>query len=198
MLPDRVRRLIDTAQGMAMLTYGVMRLGRLMAINTRKRILGMTAPGGTPELNEAIDAGFDVALRIKKAMAADSAGGKQVTLDEMLHSVSDGDVRASMQKLVNAIESIVRGERPDIFDLIPTVVEAILEFLGVLRDALADKRITPDEILAGVSTQGLRPVLQKAIDGLDKIPGEMSGMDMWKMMGLVQRVTARLPELLAK
>lgn len=198
MASGRTRQLVDSAIGAAMLAYGVLRYARTVAVNTGKRVLGMTAPSATKELDEALDAGMKVALRIKQAMAENSENGKQVTLEEMLHTVSDGDVRASIQKLVDAIEGIVHGEKVDIFDLIPTVVEAILEFLGTLRDALADKRVTPDEILNGVSTQGLRPELQRAIDGLDKIPGELQGMDMWKMIALVQKIAAYLPQLLAK
>lgn len=198
MVPSRIRSAARSAWGMAMLAYGLARLTGAVAINTGKRTLGMTKPSSTKELDEALDAAFDLAIAIKKSMAPGGPGGKQITLDEILSTVTDGSLKESVVALVDAIEGLIRGERLDLFALIPTVTDALLDFMGTLRDALADRRVSPDEILHSVTTGDVRPELKKAIEGAAKIPDELSGLDMWKMMSLMQRVAGRLPELMAK
>lgn len=202
MLREKLRNLGQSAQGVVMLAYGTAvlgaRLGRHLALNTGKRILGMTAPAGTRELDEAIDYLFDAAIKIKNALAETSPGGKTVTLDELLSTVSDGAVRESISNMWDAIEAITRGGKVDIFDLIPKATDVVLDLLGTLRDALADRRVTLDEILSGVTDGGIRADLQRAIEGIEKVPAELQGLDMWKMIALVQKIAAKLPALLAK
>jgi hypothetical protein len=196
MVPARLRDLVNSARGLAMLTYGVLRYARLVATNTGKRVLRMTAPSATKELDEAIDAGFDLAIRIKKALSESSPGGKTVTLDELMDTVSDGAVRESIEDFWNAITAIVAGQRPEAGELARTIIGATMDLLGTLRDALADNKVTADELLHGITDGNIREELKRAIDGLDKIPGELQGMDMWKMIALVQKISAKLPALL--
>lgn len=177
------------------------RLFRRLSVNTAERIFSpMTAPAGLTETIEALDGGMEVAVRLRHAIAETGPGGKKVTLDEMLHTVSDGEVKDTIRNLYAAVEQLIQnrgGNFSAILDLIPTLVEAVLDFLQTLRVALQDRRVTPDEILAGVSTKGMRPALQKAIDGADKIPAELKGLDFGKMMQLMNRVMGWLPQLLA-
>lgn len=202
MLREKLRDLGQSALGAAMLAYGAAvlsaRLTRHLAYNTGRRILRMTAPAGTKELDEAIDYLFGAAIKIKNAVAEGSPGGKAVTLDELLSTVSDGAVKESIGNMWDAIEQITRGGRVDIFDLIPKATEVVLDLLGTLRDALADKRVTIDEILSGISDKGISDELRRALEGIEKVPAELSGLDMWKMIALVQKIAAKLPALLAK
>lgn len=155
----------------------------------------MTAPSGIDETIEVLDAGFATAIRLKNMLTAGSPGGKQATLDELLSTVTDGEMKDSIRNLVDAVEKIVKGSKVDLFELIPVVVQAILDFLTTLKAALEDKRIAPEEILHGVTDGDLRPELSKAIEGIDKIPAELKGMDMMKMFAIFQRITQYLPKL---
>jgi hypothetical protein len=192
----RLREAASTALSLAFLTRQLAGYAGVVIINTGKRILGMTAPSATKELDEALDAGFDFAIRIKKALSASSPGGKTVTIDELMDTVSDGAVRESIEDFWNSIAAIVAGKRPEIGELARTIIGATLDLLGTLRDALADGKVTADELLHGITDGNIRDELKRAIDGLDKIPAELQGMDMWKMIGLVQRISAKLPALL--
>lgn len=201
MLREKLRDLGQSALGAAMLAYGAAVLGarltRHLAFNTGRRILGMTT-AGTPELDQAIDYLFNAAIKIKNALVETSPGGKAVTLDELLSTISDGAVKESISSMWDAIEQIAHGGKVDIFDLIPKATEVVLDLLGTLRDALADKRVTVDEILSGISDQGISDELRRALEGIEKVPAELSGLDMWKMIALVQKIAAKLPALLAK
>lgn len=195
----RLRDHARSALGLATLAYGVLRYARTVAVNTGKRVLHpMTAASGTQELDQVIDYLFGAVIRIKDSRAAGSPGGKSITLDELLSTVSDGAVRESFSNLWDAIEAIVKGGKVDIFDLIPKATDAVLDLLGTLRDALADKRVTIEEILSGITDGGIREDLRRALEGIEKIPAEIQGLDMWKMIGLVQKIAAKLPQLLAK
>lgn len=202
MLREKLHNLSRAALGAGMLGYGAtvlgVRLARNLAANTGRRILGMTAPVGTKELDEAIDYLFDAAIKIKNARATGSPGGTTITLDELLSTVSDGAVKESIRNLWDAIEQITHGGGVDIFDLIPKVTEVLLDLLGTLRDALADKRVTIDEILSGISDQGISDELRRALEGIEKVPAELQGLDMWKIIALAQKVAAKLPGLLTK
>lgn len=156
----------------------------------------MTTPSSTKELDEALDAGFDFAIRIRKALAEGGPGGKTVTLDELMDTVSDGAVKESIREFWDAIAAIIGGERPNAGELARTVIGATMDLLGTVRDALADGRVTADELLHGITDGNIREELKRAIEGLDRIPSELQGMDMWKMIALVQRISAKLPQLL--
>jgi hypothetical protein len=196
-VPARLRGLAEQARGLALLTYGALRYARLVATNTGKRVLGMTSASPTKELDEALDAGFDFAIRIKRALSASGPGGTTVTLDELMSTVTDGAVKESIREFWDAITAITAGERPEVAELARTVIGAVMDLLGTVRDALADDgRVTADELLHGITDGGIRDELSRAIEGLDKIPGELQGMDMWKMIALVQRISAKLPALL--
>lgn len=157
----------------------------------------MTTPAGMPELYDVIDAGFGVAIRLKRAIDPNGPSGKQVTLDELLDTVTDGKMREATRDLVDAIEDLINKKPVDAFALIPVVVTAILDWLSTLRIALEDRKVDLNELLHGVTDGELRPELEKAIQGIDKIPSELKGMDMMKMFGLFQRISAYLPQLLA-
>lgn len=161
----------------------------------------MTAPAtGLTETLEALDGGMEVIVRLKHAIAAASPGGKQVTLDEMLHTVSDGELKDSIKNLYAAVEKMVAAHAisfSGVLELLPVVSDAIVDFLHTLKNAIQDRHIDPNEVLEGVSTEGLRPALQKAIDGAEKIPAELKGMDFSKSMQLMNRAMGWLPQLLA-
>ena len=193
----QAREVVHTALGMAILAYSAADAARRIILNTGKRVLRMTAPSSTPELDQVIDAGLDFAIRIKNMLSATSPGGKTVTLDELLDTVSDGNVRESIAQLWDVVSEIVRNPDADKFQLIGPVIEAIRDFLGTIRDALADRRVTLDELLHGVTDGEIRQSLKDAIEGLDKIGTELKGLDMWKLFGLVQKIAAKLPALLA-
>ena len=137
----------------------------------------MTAASGTQELDQVIDYLFDSTIKIKNARAEGSPGGKSITLDELLSTVSDGAVRESFSNLWDAIEAIVKGGKVDVFDLIPKATDAVLDLLGTLRDALADSRVTVEEILSGITDKGIREDLRRALEGIEKIPAELQGLD---------------------
>ena len=155
-----------------------------------------TAPSATPELDEVIDATFALVIRLKTAVAEESPGGSRMTLDELLTSVTDGRVRTSIQSLISVIEDLVQGGRPDALQLIETVITAVLEFIGHLREAISDGFQVSD-LLAGVTDGDLREDLRRAFDGIEKIQLELTGLNMWVMFALVQRVSAWIPRLVA-
>lgn len=195
----RLRGLADSARGLTMLAFSVARYARLITINTGKRLFSpMTAPAPASILNAAVEALFGAAIKIKRSLDPDSPGGSSITLNELLDTVSDGAVRESIQAVWDSIHSLVRGERVDVFDLITKVANALLDLLGTLRDALADGRITPDEILHGITDGGIRTDLKVVLDNIGKLPAELQGLDMWKMIALFQRISAFLPQLMVK
>ncbi|MGH3988801.1 MAG: hypothetical protein ACRDTZ_16045 [Pseudonocardiaceae bacterium] len=193
----RISDLVASARGALALARVAAGVATDIAVNTGKRIMTTsTTPPGIPETLEALDGAMEVGVRLRRAMASSSAGGKQVTLEEILHSVSDGELRNSTKNLADIIETLVQRRQIDVFAIIPQVVEALLDWLNVLRAALQDRKLDPSELLAGVSTEGLRPALSKAIEGAEKIPGELKRLDFMVMMQLVNRVMGWLPQLL--
>lgn len=190
---------LRTAAGVAAVTAAAVtvtvRIVRRLVVNTGKRVTGMSTP--TREFNEAIDGLFGLILRIKEARADTGPGGTRITLDELVYTVTDGAVKESIQTLWNMIERVVQGDRVSPLDLIQEVAEAGLDLLGTLRDALADGRVTAQEILAGVTDGPIREELGRAIDGVEKVPAELQDLDMWKMIALVQKIAGYLPRVLA-
>lgn len=152
--------------------------------------------GSTDALEDALNAGLDFAVTLRKAIDPASAGGKTVTLDELLASVSDGKVKKSIADLVASIDALIKGGHPDIIDLVTKASAALLDVLGTLKDALASGGITADKLLHTVSDEGLKESIVKVLGELDEIPDELHSLDMWKIIGLVQKFSGRLPELL--
>lgn len=196
-------RLVRTAKNFLVSAWGAVLLARAIVRamheigkNTTERVLHpMTAPSATPETNELIDGLFPVLISLRESISAESEAGTRVTLNELLHSVSDGRVRGTVTNLVEMIERLISGERPDILILVNGVLDALKDFIANMQKALADGFDVSD-LLYGVSDQGLRENLKKAIDGIEKVPGELKGLDMFKMFNLFQRITAWLPRLL--
>jgi len=156
------------------------------------------APATVSVLNSAVDALFSTAVRIKRALDPASPGGSSITLEELLDTVSDGKVRESIQVAWDAIAGLIHGDPENVFDLITKVASALLDMLGTLRDALADGHVTADEILHGITDGDIRAELKTVLDNLSKLPAELQGLDMWKMIALFQRISGYLPQLLAK
>lgn len=198
MLRTKLRSLAQSALGAATLAYIAARLARRLTVNTGKRVLRMTAPATGRDLDEAIDYLFGAVIRIKDARATSSPGGATITLDELLSTVSDDPVRKSISNMWDTIEAITKGGRVDVFDLIPKATDVILDLLGTLRDALADGRVRIGEILSGITDGGIRDDLRRALEGIERIPAELQGLDMWRMIALVQKIVSKLPALLAK
>lgn len=159
-----------------------------IVINTVKG--SFMADTSTKELDEALQAGFSLAVSLKNALA----DGK-VSIDEILESVTDGKVRDSISRLINVIEAIVHGDAPELPILAGNVIDAVVDFLGHLKDALADGKVTLDEILHTVVDGDVRVELTNAIEGASKIPEELSGLDVWKIMALFQTISKWIPEL---
>lgn len=155
----------------------------------------MTAPSSTKEFDEAADAAFDLVKRVMDSLKEESPGGKKITLEEILHTVTDGQVRQSLMDLWNSVQSLLRGGKFDLFDLLAQAGEAVMDFVGVLASAFADGRLTPDEIVNGVTDGHIRDGLLKAIEGAEKIPGELTGLNPLAMVRVFSRVLQRLREL---
>lgn len=144
----------------------------------------------TPELNEAIDGGLGLAVRMKDALA----DGK-ITLDELVQSVSNGKVRGSIEALYNSIDSLLHGGKPDWSQLLEQVASAALDFISNLSIAIKRDGFQVTDLLDGVSDGGVRTDLQKAMDGAEKIPDEISHIGMADMFALFQRVSMWIPKL---
>jgi len=147
----------------------------------------------TPELNEAIDGGLGLAVRIKDALA-----DKKLTLDELVQSVSNGRVRASISNLYNSIEALIHGAQPNWSDLLQQAMAAALDFITNLSVAIKRDGFQVTDLLEGVSDQGVRDDLQKAVDGAEKIPDEISHINMMDMFALFTRVSAWIPRLVPR
>lgn len=156
-----------------------------------------TAVSPTKEFDEATDAVLNLALRAKKMFAETGPGGKNATLDEIVGTISDGKIKAVFTDLLDSVLDIVHGGHVDVMGTLKKVSDAVLELVGSLQEALRDGKVTPDEIVRGVTDSGIRADLLLAIEGADKIPDELSGLSPWMMIGTLQRIMARLPELLA-
>lgn len=156
----------------------------------------MTAPvSETKEFDEAVDAAFDLVKRILDSLKAESPGGKKITLEELLHTVTDGQVRQSIMDMWNSVQELLRGGKFDIFELLSQAGEAIMDLVGVMAAAFSDGRLTPDEILNGVTDGHIHEGIQKAIDGAEKIPDELTGLSPLKMVRVFSRILQRLREL---
>lgn len=152
----------------------------------------MSGPSKTKEFDEALTAVFDLAERVMASLKGDSPGGKKITLDEFLHTVTDGQVRQSLMDFWNAIESLMKGGKFDLFELLTNAGEAIMDLVGVIQDALSDGRLTPDEIVNGVTDGHIREGITAAIEGAEKIPGELTGLSPLEMVRIFQKVLTRL------
>lgn len=151
------------------------------------------------ELDEALDAGWDVAGRIVDGLSSASPGGKQLTLDELLHTVTDGQVRQSLSEMYDSILTMVTsGKKPDLFEMLAKVGEAVTGMVGVFSEALSDGRLTPNEIVNGVTDGHIREGLQRAIDGAEKIPAELSKLGPLGVIMLAKKNLGRLRELKKK
>lgn len=193
-LADKVKGVVHFVAGSFIVARGVTTTAVKVATRTGKEALTMTAPAPTKELDAAIDAAFGFALSIKQAMAPGSPGGKTITLDELLHTVTDGNVRTSVQNLLNAIESIVKGGHVDVVAVFKLGVVAVLDFVTNLSAAMKGG-FNPEELLAGVTDGTVRTSLQEVIDGVGQLPAEIKGLDMWGIMGIFQRVSAWIPKI---
>lgn len=175
--------------------------GRLI-LNTGKRILPMASSVGITETREMMGGAFGFAIEVRTAMGPSSPGGTRITLDELLHTVSNGELKDSVKNLVAAIERLIEQHTisvDGVFDLIPVLSEAVKDFAITLRNIIRggmDPQQIVNELMASVSTERLRPELQKAVDGAEKIPGELGDLDMAEMMGLFTELTGWLPRLL--
>lgn len=150
----------------------------------------MATDSGTKELDEALDAGFGLAVSLKNALS-----DGRVTTDEILESVTDGQVRASVRNLTSAVEAIVHGGSIDIANLAGVVIDAVTDFLGNLKSALADGRVSLDELLHTVVDGNIKEQLRVAVEGAEKIPEELSDLDFKKIMALFQKISKWIPEL---
>lgn len=157
-----------------------------------------TPPSETKEFDEAVNGFFGVAEKILESLQPGSKGGKKITLDELLHSVTDGQVRQSIQEFWDAIQKLLKGGKLDVFDLLTTAGEAIMDLVGTMVDAFADGRLSPDEIVNGVTDGHIRDELLAAIEGIERVPAELTALSPLKMVRQFQRITSRLQQLREK
>lgn len=192
-----VGRITQAAFDAAAAGVVIARATRRVVVNTGKRTLSLMPASSTKNLDEAVDYLFDAAIKIKRSSAADSPGGATITLDELLSTISDGAVKESISNMWETIGQLTRGDQISPVELVKQAVNVLLDLLGTLRDALADGRITKDEVLHGITDGGIRKDLSNALDGIGDIPAELQGLDMWRMIALVQRIMTKLPALLS-
>lgn len=144
------------------------------------------------DLDAALDAALDLAIRIRRSLSDASPGGKKITIDELLDGVTDGKLTKSLRDLVDAVEATIAGHGPGVWELLPKVGAAAMELMGHLRDALADGRITLDDIVQGVSDGHVREGLANAVAAAQRLPSELDQLSPWALIGTIQRVIGRL------
>jgi hypothetical protein len=151
----------------------------------------------TQQLEEVLDAGFSLAAAVRQATSAESPGGTRVTLNELLTSVTDDEVRGAIRDLVERIDELASG-KGDLIALISAAASALVEFLATLKVALAGGRVTPAELLEGITQGRVRPELQKALDRIWEIPLELQTLDFGGVMRIAQIALTKLPALTGK
>jgi len=132
------------------------------------------------------------------AMAPGSPGGTQITLDELLHSVVDGDIRDSLRRLYEAVNTIAHGGHIDIVDMVGIVSDAVVDLITTVKAGLADGRVSVDLIVSGITNGHLKEVVRKAIDGIENIPTELSGIGVIGIIMSMQKYVGRIIDLVKK
>lgn len=74
-------------------------------------------------------------------------------------------------------------------------VDAVIGFAIDIKRALADGRITVDEVVGAFSDGEVKESVRRAMDGIYNIPNELSRLSPWDGIALAQRAMMKLSEL---